>query len=572
MNGRGTRVNAHARPRGATRAVATDARRRVAVVVAASALLATEAHAQARLTRTEDAAPVPRGFARLRVIPSWSRFETHFAGSSGDGASTAPLASAIVAESLGVVQIPGLASAEEALRTLTGDPAFRLSLGRSMATAAARVVTTAFIAEYGLTRRLTVGGVLPVVQSRTELVVSLNADDDATANVGPSPGRISETGRRPADQLQQQLGSARATLQSQLDACDQNPSADPSCPTILANRDDVVSLIAETAAFGSALAVLFGTSTASAQPFVALNGTAAATDISNHLSAIRNRLRAYVGSAADQIVASVPVAVGPAGFGDLRQLLLGGEFGMAPDSLGAVYRLNVGDIELGAKFLAFERGNWAGTAGAPSPWMRTRLSLQAIVRLGTGTPTLPRLPHRYLEYGTGDGQTDVEGAALLDLGLGRRIVVAAAARYTAQLGAVDAGRVPDETGVVSPFTPLHEGTRRLGDVLVGELTPRVLIGRYFGADAHYAIIVRGDDEYSSADGGAPLRRGGFTEQRVGVGITYSTLRGARGRPPRIPVEVSAARIETIAGSSGAVPQAWRNQIELRLYYSPWRRR
>ena len=251
----------------------------------------------------------------------------------------------------------------------------------------------------------------------------------------------------------------------------------------------------------------------------------------------------------------------------MQALLLGREFGLSPDSLGQTYRLNVGDIELGAKLLVLERGEWTPAAGAAGPWMRTRLTLAGIVRLGTGSPTLERMPHRYLETGTGDGQTDLEGSVLLDVGLGARLAVLAAARYTRQLGEVDAGRVPDEAGVIHPFTPLHPGTKRLGDVFVAELTPRVLAGRFLAVDAHYAFISRADDEYSPVvEGEAPLLRGGFTEQRVGLGLSYSTLRGARGREPRLPVEVSIAHIETIAGSNGMVPRAGRDQLELRLYY------
>jgi hypothetical protein len=147
------------------------------------------------------------------------------------------------------------------------------------------------------------------------------------------------------------------------------------------------------------------------------------------------------------------------------------------------------------------------------------------------------------------------------------VIVSAAARYMRQLGEVGAGRVPDEHGVVHPFTPLYQGTRRLGDVFVAELTPQVLLGRHLGVDAHYALISRADDEYSpTADGVAPLLRGAFTEQRVGLGLSYSTLRGARGREPRLPVEVSVVHIETLAGSNGMVARAARDQLELRLYY------
>jgi hypothetical protein len=297
-----------------------------------------------------------------------------------------------------------------------------------------------------------------------------------------------------------------------------------------------------------------------------MSGTAAATAITLHLTSLTDRLRSYVGSTADQIVPTVPYAVGPAGFGDLRDLTLRGEFGLSPDSLGTVYRFNFGDIEVGAKFLLAESGAWAPASDSASPWLRTRVALTTVLRLGTGTPTLEQLPHRYLEYGTGDGQTDVEAGVLANVGLGRRLSILAGGRYTLQLGQVEAGRIPDENGIVTPFTPLHAGTRTLGDILVAEVTPRWLIGRYFGADAHYAVVRRGDDEYSAADGEPPIRRGGFTEQRVGLGVSYSTLRGARQRLPRVPIEVNIAHIETIAGSSALVPRASRDQIELRLYY------
>lgn len=569
MIGRRTPVNARARPRCAARATVASVLCRVTISLCAAVLFAHSARAQAGLTRADDAATVPRGVARLRVIPSWTRFESRFTGLSGERTSTVPLAGVLDADSLGVAQIPGLAPSEVALRTLTGDPAFRLSLGRSISTATARIVTTAIAAEYGLTRRLTVGAVLPLVQTRTELFVALNPDDATRANVGPNPARTPPTGARTrALTLQTQLASVRAALQSRLTACEANPASDPSCPGILANRADVLSLIGETSGFGSALAVLFGTSaSATTQPFAPLTGTTAASAIAARLTTLTTRLRGYVGSTADQITETVPVAVGPAGFGDLQDLLLTGEFGLTPDSIGTVYRLNFGDIEVGAKLLVLERGAWTYTTGAPSPWLRTRLSILGVVRFGTGTPTLERRPHRYLEYGTGDGQTDVEAGALLDVGLGSRFVVMAAARYTAQLGTIEAGRLPDENGVINPFTPLHGGTRRLGDILVGELTPRFLLGRYFGADAHYAVIIRGDDQYTAAaDGSGPVRRGGFTEQRVGMGISYSTLRGARTRVPRLPVEVSLAHIETIAGTSALVPRASRDQIEVRLYY------
>lgn len=521
--------------------------------------------AQAGMTRVDDASPVPSGYARLRVIPSWTRFEDVFSRSGDD--RTIPLASALAAESLGVRQIPVLAPAQDALRTLTGDPTLRLSLGRSTATAAARIATTAIAAEYGVSRWLTVSAVLPIVQTRTEVFAALNAQGSGNANVGPNPAAVIPAQQAQAVALQGQLNTVRGTLQARLAQCETNPASDPSCAAILANRGDVVSLLGESDAFRTALGTIFGVTQADdPQPFAPLGGTSAAAAITQRLAALTARFRSYVGSSADVITAAVPYAVGPAGFGDLQQVLLRGAFELAPDSLTRVYRINVGDVELGAKLLVFESGRWPPSGDAPSPWLRTRIAVSALVRLATGLPTLERLPYRYLEYGTGDGQTDVEGAVFATVGLGRYFSVLGAARYTAQLGEVDGARVPFEDGVITPFLPLHRGTRKLGDVFVAEITPRWLPGRYVGFDGHYALIRRDDDEYSAVDGEPAFARNGYTEQRVGVGVTYSTLRGARGRFPRVPVEVSLAHIETITGSSALVPRASRDLIEVRLYY------
>src|SRR5687767_6190805 len=115
MIARRTSVNARARARCAARIVASVLCR-ATIALAAAVLFVEPSRAQAGLTRTDDAATVPGGVARLRVIPSWTRFENRFTGASGDATSTVPLAAVLAADSLGVAQIPGLAPSEAALR------------------------------------------------------------------------------------------------------------------------------------------------------------------------------------------------------------------------------------------------------------------------------------------------------------------------------------------------------------------------------------------------------------------------------------------------------------------------
>src|SRR5215210_3285669 len=103
MIGRRTLVNARARSRWTAHAAVASAVCRVTIALAVVGLFPESARAQANLTRTEDAATVPRGVARLRVIPSWTRFENRV---TGKGTSTVPLAAVLAADSLGVAQIP----------------------------------------------------------------------------------------------------------------------------------------------------------------------------------------------------------------------------------------------------------------------------------------------------------------------------------------------------------------------------------------------------------------------------------------------------------------------------------
>ncbi len=69
-------------------------------------------------------------------------------------------------DSLGVAQLPALSGTQSAIASLTGSP-FHLTLGRTAAAADARISVTPINMEYGLTRRLTIGVMVPLVRTRT---------------------------------------------------------------------------------------------------------------------------------------------------------------------------------------------------------------------------------------------------------------------------------------------------------------------------------------------------------------------------------------------------------------------
>jgi hypothetical protein len=57
-----------------------------------------------------------------------------------------------------------------------------------------------------------------------------------------------------------------------------------------------------------------------------------------------------------------------------------------------------------------------------------------------------------------------------------------------------------------------------------------------------------------------------SEQRLGLGITYSTVAPYARRRGNLPLEISFGHFETIAGSGGAVPRMSIDQLQVRVYF------
>src|SRR6476659_8805288 len=111
------------------------------------------ASAQTGVGPLDDATPIPRGWFRFGVLNSWTRYDSRFNGTGGVDPLGAPLST----DSLGPRQLPLLAPVEGALQTLTKNPLQRLTFGRLFTQSDARIVTTPFVLEYGVSNRLSFG-------------------------------------------------------------------------------------------------------------------------------------------------------------------------------------------------------------------------------------------------------------------------------------------------------------------------------------------------------------------------------------------------------------------------------
>jgi hypothetical protein len=110
------------------------------------------------------------------------------------------------------------------------------------------------------------------------------------------------------------------------------------------------------------------------------------------------------------------------------------------------------------------------------------------------------------------------------------------------------------------------GSWREGDALQLEATPRFSLTDYFTFFGAYTFRHQAASKYTSPDAPELPLFSATTEQRAGLGFSYSSIaRYARGRSS-LPIELSFTHLETLTASGGLVPKYSRDQIELRIYY------
>jgi len=505
--------------------------------------------AQSTTSLLPDAALLPRGEIRLRVLSGFTRYDELLDGSD-TLASPRNLAADMQRPMLGTAEIPLLIPAQSAIQTLLGEPDFQISAGQMVATANSRVVTAPLVLEYGLTRRLSIGVVVPFVETRTTLYQQLNPRPDA-ANVGPNPALTNTALLASNAALVASLRSAAAALQQRLTACQSSPG-DPGCAALLAQQSTASSLIAATSPFASALASLYGTDPDNpGQPFVPVGTDQAGIDaqIANYRTAYAQLL------GSDMITGGVAGAGGPAARAQLQALMLA----LRRDTLQTTNRTSIGDVSVGASYQLANTFDDSVSSG-----LRYRIAVNGTFRFGTGEPADR---NRAFDIGTGYGQPGVQGSAAADVQF-RRFMATALGSYTVQLGSIGVGAIPNPDNNFFPLTVAIPGTYSAGDALTLSLIPRYRLSGFLSLDGYYDLLRTGADRYTGSTSAAAASAPATTAQQLGVGFTYSTLVGPDRAPGRLPVEISFSHLETLSGSGGPVPKTFRDQVEMRVYYRP----
>jgi hypothetical protein len=517
-------------------------------------------------SQSEDAAPVPAGTIRLRVANVWTRYDQRFAAGSG----VTPLGADLSTDALGATQLPLLQPVESSLRTLAGDPALRLSLGRLDVRADARIVTTPVALEYGLTRRLSIGILVPIVQTRRTVQLSVNQDPTVAANVGWVNSSARASAAAANGSVVTALQSAADTLGKLLAACPSNPSA-PGCAPVNANRAGATAARTQALQYAGAVQTL-GTSAATALLAPRASSSLAA-QIDAQRVAINLQLQQYLGAGAG---ASTAVFTAPTDFSyvDLQGRngvpgLLQSSLGGGLDSLHTTERIGVGDIAVGAQYMLFDRFQ---RDTLPLRALQARMAVGASVRFATSVSDSAR---NLVDIPTGQG-AGVELRSALDLITGR-LGGTIAARYVKSFARTVSAPLLGDPEAAYPFPLFGPRQRTAGDVVDLDLTPRYLLSPTFALDGHYGFERVGAATYGAATLPDPCAAcalapstsvatgSAHMAQRLGFGARYSTVDAyARGQA-RYPVEVSFSHMETITGDAG-VPKLSRDEIQLRLFY------
>ena len=528
--------------------------------------LASPARAQRVLGPWEDATIAPRGTLRAEIATEWSRANERFRRT---GSGVEPLGADFTRDSLGVFEIEALRGLRPQLEALSGLGAVPVTLGGLQVRVERTAYTTPITLELGVTSRFAIRAVIPYVKNRVEAFSFPNAG--RTGNVGVNPALEIEGARTQNTLVVTELQAAALTLQDELTRC--LGSTDPTCDAVNADRTAAEALVQTTGAVAGSVAGVYGSDVVPGSPFVPVAGTPVETAVNNRLTSLNDQFTTLLGSApAGQWIGARPVPAAPLALTDFQRALTDPAFGIAARPLADVEHSHLGDIEIGAKLVLVEPRR---APGAPPPTAGLRLAVAALYRLPTAQLDLP---DDFADVGTGDGQPDLELRGFLDVLAGPRFWASAVVRFGTQMADEPTLRIIDAPAM--PFPALFRTQtveRDLGDFVEVEVAPRWVPNETFSVSANYRYRSKAEDMYGgfrgsvTGPGGVDVPLDAATlgigtaenEHRLGMGITFSTVRGYALRRSRWPMEVSLIHTQVMRGE--AVPKTFATAVSFRFY-------
>jgi len=489
---------------------------------------------------------VPRGIVRFGIGGDFANTSNQFFQGTEE-----PYRAQFATSALGTAYYPGLAANQAQIASLSGNANYALSVGGATMHAQASVGTLQLAATVGLTSKLSLFGVVPIVRQQVQVDYRV---DSTGAN----------TGFNPADPV---FGTAAGRDSVNLFLADYKAALDTLSARIAGGyyvNPDTLALAEATLAGGTAyyagLTSLF-VAPGEAGDFVPLAGSAAGQTIASAVTGTQGNLAALGVPSFTRPLPLPADALTPSQYNSYLSSA-GGPIVASPLVTNTSFLL--GDVELGASYTLIDRWNRTGRPGG------LRVVAQALVRLPTGYQPLP---NNFVSLPTGGGQTDLQFSMVADVGGGK-----VGARFSGSYN--DQRSLTSERRVTPPSQPIPWATR-LATVTTdpgNELALSVL--PYFQFAPGFAIVgvvrhwSRGADvvEYASAADAIPgvsASELATDSQRaatiLGGGLSYAPAQtGAK-----VPLDAFWIYEGVISASGGFVPKTGTIRMGLRWPFRIW---
>jgi len=475
-----------------------------------------------------------RGVLRVTFDPRIMTWNDQFTD-----AGRMKLGAPLTGDTLGGRYIPVVARLEQNVRVASGLSSFVASLGAGLLAVRQERRTYPTTAEFGLTNRLSLSLMVPMVRVQTRASLQLSSRG---ANLGLNPLVFNSLGARGTDSaFFAQFDQALAQLDQQAAGCAAPPSpcaARDSSARWHGVRDALHGSVYGVGQTGS--------------PFLPLDTSTAGQAIDSTIARIQQGLSVTFGIAGfDTTVALADDTLSGAAF---EQILVSPDpngFGYTSVPLVRNFRYRMGDIELAAKYRLLAGAHYAA-------------ALQALVRLPTGAKDSAS---EWLRQTVGDHQLDLEGRLMQELTVGP-LWLNVAVRAGTQRPGTQLRRVAPWDAFLVPAAAMADLRWDPGDYVGVDVAPLVRLAPQFAAGFTAGYFSKTRDRYafqSSQDSVALATRMGFATPAsvLDQGTAQRWLRLGFALTYHAPGVEGGFSIEQTVSGAGLVPGATVYRLVLR---------
>ncbi len=480
-----------------------------------------------------------RGVLRVTFDPRIMTWNDQFT----DGGRRLKLGAPLTADTLGGRYIPAVARLEQNVRVASGLSGFVASLGAGILAVRQERRTYATTAELGLTNRLSVSLMVPMVRVQTRASLQLSSRG---ANLGVNPLVLNTQGARGTDSaFFAQFDQALAQLDQQIMAGNYGCGVNPSCTA----KDSLAYWrTVRDALHGSVYGV-----GQTGSPFLPFDSSTAGQAIDTAIARIQQGLNVTFGIAGFDT--TVALAADTLTGGAFEQILLNPDqsgFGYTTVPFIRNFRYRMGDIELAAKYRLVAGAHYAA-------------AVQALVRLPTGAKDSAS---DLLRQTIGDHQLDLEGRLMQELTVGP-LWLNVAVRAGMQRPGTQIRRVAPWDAFLVPAAATADLRWDPGDYVGLDVAPLVRFAPQFAAGVTAGYFTKARDRYafqSPQDSVALATRMGFATPAsvLDQGTAQRSLRLGFALTYHVPGVEGGFSIEQTVSGSGLVPGATVYRLVLRV--------